>query len=197
MKDLVQMIKKKGRGALLFKRDLWKCVVQYAHEKLDQVHVKNRVFSDLSFHFLVAVKIELLLQPNMKDMEKTARLHFLRMLCYHHEYLNIENLRDQYDATLNIERGQSNWSDFKQLEAQMHSNLTFRATVNACGKVGHVVQGGHGKVDVKVETNKEVPIGKIVYCLDDNKGTCPFDDHHQGIFNEKECTKWHIFAELI
>ena len=30
------------------------CMVQYAHEKLDSAHVKNCVFNDLSFHFLVA-----------------------------------------------------------------------------------------------------------------------------------------------
>ena len=43
-----------------------KKVVQFAHEKLDLVHVKNRVFSDLFFHFLVVGKIELILQESMR-----------------------------------------------------------------------------------------------------------------------------------
>ena len=109
-----------------------KCVVQFAHEKLDLVHVRNRVFSDLSFHFLVAGELELILQEGIDPVEMVAHLRFLRMLCYHHEYLDIEDLRDQYDATMkNIERGLNMWADFRELEMQMHTNLTFRATVNA------------------------------------------------------------------
>ena len=101
-------------------------VVQYAHEKLDAIHVKNRVFSELSFHFLVAGELELILQDRIKQEEMLARLHFLRMLCYHKEYLNIDDIRDQYDANLkNIERGTHSWADYKELETQLHTNLTF------------------------------------------------------------------------
>ena len=54
------------------------------------------------------------------------------MLSYHKEYLGVDDLKDQYDATFkNIERGLFGWSDLKELEAQMHRDLTFRATVNA------------------------------------------------------------------
>ena len=56
------------------------------------------------------------------------------MLCYHKGYLEIDDLRDQYDATLkNIGRGTHAWSDLKELEQIMHTNLTFRATVKARG----------------------------------------------------------------
>ena len=82
-----------------------KKVVQFAHEKLDPVHVKNRIFEDLSFHFLVAGEIELILQDKLHPIEKQAWLHFLQMLCYHREYLEVTDLRTQYNATLkNIER---------------------------------------------------------------------------------------------
>ena len=47
-----------------------KKVVQYAHEKLDSVHCKHRVFSDLPFHFLVAGELEIILQENLKYEEK-------------------------------------------------------------------------------------------------------------------------------
>ena len=68
----------------------------------------------------------------MRIAERTARLHFLKMLCYHKEYVGVDDIRDQYDATLKmIERGQNQWSDFKELESQMHANLISRATVNA------------------------------------------------------------------
>ena len=69
-----------------------KCIVQYAHEKLNSVHVHSRVFNDLSFHFLVAGELEMLLQDCMDPGERWARLHFLRTLCYHKEYVDIEDL---------------------------------------------------------------------------------------------------------
>ena len=78
----------------------------------------------------MAGELELVLQENMRRDKWLARLHFLKMLCYHREYVGIEDLRDQYDATMkNIERGISKWSDYRLMEGQMHSNLTFRATV--------------------------------------------------------------------
>ena len=123
-----------------------KKVVQFAHEKLDSVYVKSRVFSELSFHFLVAGELELILQDSILPEERLARLHFLRMLSYHKEYLGVDDLKDQYDATLkNIERGLFGWADLKELEAQMQRDLTFRATVNACqGEVG-MAQGGQSR----------------------------------------------------
>ena len=109
-----------------------KKVVQFTHEKLDPVHVKKSVFADLSFHFSVAGEIELLLQEKMKVEERIAHLHFLCMLCYHKEYLEVGDLCDQYDAMLkNIERGTHTWGDYKELEHLIHTNLTFRTTVIA------------------------------------------------------------------
>ena len=72
-----------------------KKVVQFAHEKLDPVHISNRVFLDLPFHLLVAGELELILQDHIKPVKRTARLHFLHMLCYHKQYLDISELRDQ------------------------------------------------------------------------------------------------------
>ena len=125
-----------------------KKVVHFAHEKLDLVHVKNRVFCELPFRFLVAGELELLVQEDLKKDERMARLLFLKMLCYHREYLDIEDLRDQYDATLKtIERGLVTWSEFKELEKQMHSSLTFRATVKAR-------QGGNQRKLINLKVGK-------------------------------------------
>ena len=49
-----------------------KKVVQFAHEKLDSVYVKSRVFSELSFHFLVAGELELILQDSILPEERLA-----------------------------------------------------------------------------------------------------------------------------
>ena len=175
-----------------------KCVVQFVHKKLDPVHIKNRVFSELPFHFLVTGELELVLQDRIKPEEARARLHFLKTLCYDREYLNIEDLRDQYDATLkNIERGSHQWGDYKELESIMQSNLTFRL-VNARGVDGGRLANPEVKKDnAKSSQITDIPEGKVVYCSDFNKKTCPFEDHHQGIFNKKSVTKWHIFSKCL
>ena len=176
-----------------------KRVVQFAHEKLDPVHVRNRVFSELSFHFMVAGELELILQEDIDECEKLVRLRFLHMLCYHRQYLGVEDLRDQYDATMkNIERGLHSWNDVTVLELQMHSSLTFRATVNARNAENPQVRvDKNDKKEVKKEVSKQFPDGKVVYCLDYNKGSCPFEDHHQGVWNKKNVTKWHICRQCI
>ena len=165
------------------------CVVQYTHEKLDSIHIKNRLFNELSFHFLVVGEIELILQEKMKPVEKQARLHFLKTLCYHKEYLEVGDIRDQYNATLKlIECGENTWSDYKDLASQLHNSLTFHATVNARKKEPVVPTA---KKEAK-DPVKDIPAGKVVYCMDFNRGNCPFENHHQGMFNRKEVTKWHI-----
>ena len=111
-----------------------KQVVSYAHSKLDPIHVKDRVFRELPFHFLVAGELEIILQDEKvtRPVEKVARLNFLRVLCYHKHYLDLEDIKDQYVAILQlIEKGEVAWSDFRRLSDQMHTNLTFRATVKS------------------------------------------------------------------
>ena len=167
-----------------------KCVVQFAHEKLDPMHVKRRVFPELSFHFLVAGELELLLQDSMDPLERVARLSFLRTLCYHREYLGVDDIRDQYDANLkNIERGSFRWSEFKTLNQQLHNNLTFIANVNA--RRSDPPESREAR-EIKKEVPRDIPTGKIFYCADYNRGGCPFDSHHQGVYNKKSVTKWHV-----
>ena len=71
----------------------------------------------------------------------------------------------------------------------MHTNLTFRATV----KAREAASTNKVKIEpVRKDMTKIIPDGKIVYCNEYNKGDCTFTDHHSGIFNKKQCTKWHI-----
>ena len=76
--------------------------------------------------------MELVLHEKIKQEEWNARLYFLKMLCYHKEYLGVGDLRDQYHASLkNIKYGTLSWSDFKELGQQVHPNHTFRVMVKA------------------------------------------------------------------
>ena len=182
--------------------------VKYAHEKLDPVHVKDRVFKELNFHFFVAGELELITSSDLEAEEKNARLHFLKILCYHREYLEISDLKDQYVANLQlIERGEANWAEFRSLTSQLHTNLTFRANVKSrerenatVAKLEKLVAGDGGKkLDSKVKNPKEPTniVGKVIYCSYYNKGACPFDDHHEGVFNKKPVTKWHICCRCL
>ena len=168
-------------------------VVQFAHEKLDPMHVKVRVFNSLSFHFLVAGELEIINQDRLSKEERTARVRLLKTLCYHREYLDIAELRDQYDATFKtIERGEFDWVDVDELDRQLHTKLTFRATINARGKeTGR--QGGTR--EVKSEPGSDS--NRIIYCQDFNMGKCPFTEHHEGIFSKKKVTKWHVCKQCL
>ena len=75
------------------------------------------------------------------------------------------------------------------LEAELHSDLTFRATVNARKGEGSKKQG-------KGEP-KEGLGTKLIYCSEYNKGTCLFDDHHEGVFNKKTVTEWHVCRKCL
>ena len=76
----------------------------------------------------------------------------------------------------------------------MHTNLTFRVTVNA--REGS--QTGEARKEVKKEqAAKDMPSGKVIYCSEFNKNACTFDDHHQGVFNRKVVTKWHICSKCL
>ena len=165
-----------------------KCVVQFPHTKLDPVHVQERVFNELPFHFLVAGELEIILQDSIKNEERSARLNFLKLLCYHKQYLDIEDIRTQYVANLQaIEKGEADWTDFRRLCNQMHTNLTFHVTLKSRDKVCTEL-----KTDKVPKLKKEGGGPKPVYCAEYNKGSCPFSDHHEGNFNKKTVTKWHI-----
>ena len=57
--------------------------------------------------------------------------------------------------------------------------------------------GGEAKKDGKKEVGKEGVPAKLIYCSDYNKKTCPFEDHHMGVFNKKQVTKWHLCSKCL
>ena len=173
-------------------------VVSYAHEKLSRVHVKKRVFDEIPFHFLVAGELELILDDNTSAEERLARLSILCTLAYHKHYLDVEDLKDQYDVVLKeVERGIAGWRDYDKLVSELHVNLTFRANVKAWEWDTLAMAKGDRVSEVKKvgssDKTKDRDVGqKIFYCGDYNKDVCPFSDHHEGIFNRKTVWKWHI-----
>ena len=102
-------------------------MVRHPHEMLSTAYVSERVFEKLSFYFLVAGELELILQAKMREEEKNARLHNLVALCYRKEYLEISDLREAYDAGVKeIEQERETWSD---KIAEKHSFCEFRANL--------------------------------------------------------------------
>ena len=174
-----------------------KKVVRYPHEKLNRVHVKSRIFTDLTFHNLVAGELELILDDHTRPDEKVAHLHILEMLAYHKEYVDSEDLKDHYDATMKeIERGTAVWTEYPRLVSVLHTNLTFRATVRARERDAVALEKMEKLTEKKAKASQELKSkdsgDKVVYCSDFNKGACPFNEHHEGMFNRKSVTKWHI-----
>ena len=177
-------------------------VVRYPHTKLDPVHVKDRSFNNLPFHFLVAGELELILdQKLINSQEREARLHFLRIMSYHKQYLDIEDIRAQYVATLQvIEKGDATWTEYKRLADQLHTNLTFRATVKSRERENETVARLEKLVDNKdsKKGTKGEPVStKTIYCSEYNKGSCAFDTHHEGVFNKRTVKKWHVCRKCL
>ena len=165
--------------------------VHYPHEKLNIQFVKERSFEKLSFHFLVAGEIELLLDQNnrMTLAEHNARLAIVKQLCYHREYLEIDDLRDAYDSVMKeIEQGQSDWGT--HLADKIHQFCEFRSNLIMREKLQ---KQANGRVSTGNNNNEKTKDTELVYCGDFNKQSgCNFTDHHEGRFNSKPMLKWHI-----
>ena len=163
--------------------------VSYPHEKLDLQFVKVREFDILSFHFFVAGEIELIIQ-NYKQMsgeERMARLKVLKNICYHREYLHIEDLRQCYDSVMKeVETGRASWTS--NLDDKVHQFCQFRANVITREKLEKQVGTGAGKQHV---VKKKEP--DIFYCNEYNRESgFTFTGNHEGRFNNKPVWKLHI-----
>ena len=170
-----------------------KCTVKYPHERLNLQFVKNRKYDKLSFHLLVAGELELIQDGKMRNDEKTARLAMLKMLAYHKEYLETNELRDAYDSVMEeVEKGRAGWDD--NLADKIHTFCEFRAnllTREQITKQQGTKQISTVRKDSKDSRDKTID-DRVVFCADFNNNTCKFTDHHEGRFSNKQVTKWHI-----
>ena len=81
----------------------------------------------------------------------------------------------------------------------------FRANVRAREKLEKSAQGGNNAKSTnsaptnvkKSNADKGKPGDKAIYCNDYNKGTCTLSDHHQGKYNGKLITRWHICKKCL
>ena len=190
---------KKKKSGILTKPDESDIVqtVKYAHELLDDRHVKgpDKVFNKLNFPLFCAGEIELIRRPGIGLDEKEARLGILATICYHFCYVDISELKAQYDATLKrVERGVAGWSG--DLADRLHQDLAFRAAILARERNTQAPQQKQDKSTKMDQTKKQeskLPTeGKIHYCADFNRGSCSFSDNHEGKLNGKDVLLWHL-----
>ena len=117
---------KSGRCARVDNTDIKK-VVRYPHSKLNREFVSYTEFDHLPLNIFAAGEIELILRTS-SESEKEARLRILLMCLYHSQFLDISEIREQYDAIMKgIERGELFWAD--NLTDRLDRALDHRARV--------------------------------------------------------------------
>ena len=176
---------------------------------LDDRHVRGheKTFSKLPFHLLCVGELEIIRRTDLAMQEREARLAILNTLCYHCAYLDISKLKAQYDATMKkVERGASTWS--VDLAEKLHMDLAFRASVINRESSGKEVKVSKNDKKANSQDDFKTPSGKkqesklpteikMHYCLDFNKGSCTFDDNHEGKFGNKEVTLFHLCCRCL
>ena len=121
-------------------------------------------------------------------------------ICYHNAYLEVSELKSQYVATMQrVERGIHAWSP--AIAERLHNDLAFRASVvlrekdKQKGAKPETSSASNGKPDKPANKKSESKLPtdvKIHYCLDYQKGACPFKDNHEGKLGNKNVTLWHM-----
>ena len=162
-----------------------KVVVRYPHTKLNPEFVKAREFDSLSLLLLAAGEIELILRTKTEE-EKEARLRMLLIMLYHSQYIDIAEIRDQYDAILKeLERKELHWSD--KLHDKLDRALDRRARAVERERVCMERDRNYKSKEVKKqETKQKIKDEELVYCIGYNRGTCPEPASHKGRFVGKD-----------
>ena len=193
---------KKRKSGILTKPDEVDIIqtIRFPHKLLDDRHIKgsDKIYAKLNFAQLCAGELELIKRAGVPQDEKDTRIELLLTLCYHSAYLSTEELKSQYSATLQrIERGSAKWDPV--IAERLHNNLAFRASVISREKeklapvkndkpgADKLISKGGPKAEGKLPFES-----KIHYCADYNKGTCVFEDNHEGRLNNKDVTLWHL-----
>ena len=116
----------KGLGGF-HEGEYYHCLVPRRFSKDKHIHINE--LECLAIVVALKVWAEKLTGMRIEAEERAARLEILATICYHHEYLDISELKQQYGATMQrVERGAAAWSD--KLADRLHADLAFRASVN-------------------------------------------------------------------
>ena len=158
----------------------------------------DKIFAKLSFQNFCAGELEIITRAGIKNEEREARLEILKTLCYHHNYLDMTEIRSLYAATMQkVERGVSQWNC--SLAERLHNDLAFRASVTSREKEKEKQAAEKSKMTTpgsnsgsKKESKGAGVTDKIHFCGDYNKGSCIFEDHHPGKINGKDTYLYHV-----
>ena len=158
-----------------------KLQVKYPHSKLNGEFTTVREFDKLTLNLFAAGEIELILRTG-NEQEKQSRLKILLTVLYYSQFLDIKELRDQYDVLMKqIERAELCWSN--PLSDRMEQALDRRMWLRdqAEKKSGAT---GHGDKKSKDKSGKLKE--EFVWCHAFNRGTCPESGTHKGKFAGRE-----------
>ena len=183
---------KSGRVAKVDSTDI-KVVVRYPHSKLNREYVNYTSFDDLPLNIFAAGEIELILRTT-NETERIARLKVLLMCLYHSQFLEVGEIREQYDVVMKgIERRELFWAD--GLADKLDRALDRRARVldkesKNKASVQKIKVKPESKTDSKSKTKQQ---DNFVYCMDYNKGLCTEGGNHLGRFAGREnVLKHHV-----
>ena len=183
-----------GRTAKVDCMDIKK-VVKYPHSKLNREFVQQMAFDDLPLNIFAAGEIELILSTR-SEAEKLARLKVLLICLYHSQFLEMEEIREQYDVIMKrVERGELHWTD--NLPDKIDRAMDRRARLTEKSNLVMVKQSTSKSKKIK-KNKEERPIVKVnseefIYCMKYNKGDCLEGNTHTGKFMGREnVLKHHV-----
>ena len=160
-----------------------KVQVRYPHTRLNGEFTMIKEFDKLPLNLFTAGELETI-QRMYGSREGLSRIQVLLVILYYSQFLDIKELRDQYDGLMKqIERNELKWSD--SLADRMDRALDRRIRLR-------------DQCDCRVSTSvndrksreKERSSGRskeeFVYCMAFNKGNCAECGTHKGRFAGRE-----------
>ena len=105
------------------------------------------------------------------------------MLCYHIEFLDLSEIKDQYSAIIRkIQTGRLKWP--VNLAGVVHEALQFRTLA--------LNREALTKSKQTKQKSKEGECEQVVYWNEFNQNKCKERGDHEGRFNNTKCLKRHI-----
>ena len=137
-------------------------------------------FDKLLLHLFVAGEIELVLREG-NVLEVRMPLQILLVILYFSQYMDMKDLRDQYDILMKkVERQELSWSNDladrleRALERKLHLTEQYMCRNVLSGQSKNAV------------SRSDKPKEEFVYCMPFNKGVCTERNTHRGRFAGRE-----------
>ena len=102
--------------------------VTYPHSKLNREFTQVKTFDELTLNLFVAGELETIVRCRHKD-EKDARIKILLTNMYYSQFMDIDDIKDQYDVVMKqIERDKVEWNS--ELSDRLERALDRRLRLN-------------------------------------------------------------------